>query len=199
MDMKNISDEEYLEWANQLFEEVDDCSICPFSAVNENDRIFDVVKPCYSHPDYYCPCHYSEKYIGLTNQEVVDIENEHFNKIHDGELKYQKYLKEKEEKKKKSIEKGKQTRSINYKINHEINRLRSLIRRREEAIASLSSLKDAFSIADAMFSGKYSTDFKSEKHPQVIQWEKDNERDKRVLEELIKEREKRNRERKKNK
>ena len=101
------------------------------------------------------------------------------------------------ERKDKAVAKAKkaeQTRNANYTLNKEITRLRKLIRDRESAIQSLSSLHNAFGFANALMEGR-NPDNISENHPQVVAWKQANIRDKQVLDGLLKERDRRNKER----
>ena len=102
--------------------------------------------------------------------------------------------KERKEKAAEQAKKREQTRSANYQINREITRLRKLIRDRESAIQSLSALHNAFGFANAMMEGR-NIDTVPIENEQVRIWKQANIRDKQVLEELLKERDRRNKER----
>ena len=102
--------------------------------------------------------------------------------------------KQRKEKATAKAKKAEQTRNANYTLNKEITRLRKLIRDRESAIQSLSALHSAFGFANAMMEGR-NIDTVPVENEQVRIWKQANIRDKQVLEELLKERDRRNRER----
>lgn len=178
---------------NALFGEVDDCSACPF--YRDNVKLFDTDYVCHNNPDAFLPCQYMEDYGDMTLLEVAE---EMDSRIRRAEAYWDRQYALERERKEKAQEKAKkaeQTRLANYSINKEITRLRKLIRDREYSISRLESLRSAFSITNAMFEGRpYNGDDYPES-PQVVVWKKQNEIDKKKLDELIKERNRRNKER----
>lgn len=182
-----------------LFGQIDECESCPFFYENEKSP-YQANYICSASPDVWHPCDNMDKFKDMTLYEVVDAVQDIQRKEEDY---WSKLYREKEIKRKKNqeiSEKRKQTRNRNYFINREIVNLRRIIKKREESINSLINLVNAHSLTNAMLGGK---DFKNIKEiedkdiPQVVLWKEANERDKVRLEELLKEREKRNKEFKK--
>lgn len=174
-----------------LFSEVDDCDICPFN-VNNADR-YGSEFSCNGSCDCSHPCEFMEDYEGMTIEEVVAKENE---RIYKAEAYAEKIWLAKQAKKEHNAEmarKRQQTRLENLCINKEITRLRRVIRKREEAIDSLYSLQNAVAFTNAMMEGREMK--KVEECEQIKAWRLANEGDKKKLAELLKERERRNRER----
>ena len=181
---------------NALFGEVDDCSACPF--YRDNVKLFDTDYVCHNNPDAFLPCQYMEDYGDMTLLEVAE---EMDAKLRRAEAYWDRQYQLEKQRKEKAAEQTKkreQTRSANYQINREITRLRKLIRDRESAIQSLSSLHSAFGFANAIMEGKDPNNISVE-NEQIRIWKQANIRDKEVLNLLIKERDKRNRERRKTK
>lgn len=179
-----------------LFKEVDDCDICPFCKGNEKE--YGSEFSCTGDPNQSHPCEWMDEYGDMTLQEVVDAVND---KVYAAEAYWEKQWlakKEKEKKKAELLKKREKTRAENYGLNKEISRLRSLIKRREDAISSLSSLHSAFGIANAIMEGKDPNSI-SDNHPQILAWKEANIRDTEKLNQLLKERELRNKERRKKK
>lgn len=179
---------------NALFGDVDDCSACPF--YRDNVKFFDCDYVCHNHPDYFLPCHYMEDYGDMTLAEVaeeMDAKQRRADAYWDRQYQLEK---ERKEKAAEQAKKREQTRSANYQINREITRLRKLIRDRESAIQSLSALHSAFGFANAIMEGRDPNNISVE-NEQIRIWKQANIRDKEVLNLLIKERDRRNKERKK--
>lgn len=179
-----------------LFGEVDDCSACPF--YRDNVKLFDTGYVCHNNPDAFLPCQYMEDYGDMTLLEVAE---EMDAKLRRAEAYWDRqYALEKERKEKAAAKakKAEQTRNANYSLNKEITRLRKLIRDRESAIQSLSALHSAFGFANAMMEGKTPNSI-SGNHPQILAWKEANIRDTEKLNQLLKERELRNKERRKKK
>ena len=177
---------------NALFGDVDDCSACPF--YRDNVKLFDSDYICHNNPDAFLPCQYMEDYGDMTLLEVAE---EMDSKLRRAEAYWDRQYALERERKEKATEKAKkaeQTRLANYSLNKEITRLRKVIRDREGAIQSLSSLHSAFRFANAMMEGKDPNSVSVE-NEQIKLWKQANIRDKIKLEELIKERNIRNRER----
>ena len=175
-----------------LFGEVDDCSACPF--YRDNVKLFDTDYVCHNNPDAFLPCQYMEDYGAMTLLEVAE---EMDAKLRRAEAYWDRqYQVEKQRKEKASMKakKAEQTRNANYSLNKEITRLRKLIRDRESAIQSLNALHSAFGFANAMMEGR-NIDTVPVENEQVRIWKQANIRDKQVLEELLNERDRRNRER----
>lgn len=192
-----INNNEDIDFDSMLFTDVDDCSICPFSRENENLSLSEYI--CNGHPDSYHPCEWMEKYEGMTCSEVVSsVESS----MHEAELYWERrYLAEKEKEEKKAIiaAQRNQSRLENYSLNKEIQRYRKAIKQREASIYRIVSYRSAFNFADTMMGqGKLKERAEIEKEiPQVAVWREEIERYKFKLDELIKERNKRNRERRK--
>lgn len=187
----------WMDFENMLFSEVDDCSICPFSRENEN--ISDSEYICNGHPDSYHPCEWMEKYEGMTCIEVVSsVENS----MHEAEVYWErKYMEEqaRAEKKSEIAAQRRKSRLENYSLNKEIQRYRKAIKQREDSIYRLVSYRSAFNFADTMMGQsklKEREEIENE-IPQIAVWREEIERYKLKLDELIKERNKRNRERRK--
>lgn len=179
---------------NALFGDIDDCDICPFCKGNE--RKFGSEYTCNGDPNHSHPCEWMDEYGDMTLQEVVDVIN---GKIYAAEAQAEKEWlakKAKEERQKELAKKREETRFANYSLNKEITRLRKVIRDREGAIQSLSSLHSAFGFANAMMEGR-DPNTVSVNHPQVEAWKQANVRDSQLLNELLKERDRRNKERRK--
>lgn len=179
-----------------LFKNIDDCDICPFN--RDNARKYGSEYSCNGDPNRSHPCEWMDEYGDMTFQEVVDVIN---GRIYAAEAQAEKEWlakKAKEEKNKELAKRREETRLANYTLNKEITRLRKLIRDREGAIQSLSSLHSAFGFANAMMEGRDPNTVPTN-HPQVETWKEANIRDKLKLEALLKERDKRNKERRKSK
>ena len=177
---------------NALFGDVDDCSACPF--YRDNVKLFDTDYVCHNNLDAFLPCQYMEDYGDMTLTEVAE---EMDAKLRRAEAYWDRQYQLEKERKEKAAEQAKkreQTRSANYQINREITRLRKLIRDRESAIQSLSSLHSAFGFANALMEGKDPNNISVE-NEQIRIWKQANIRDKEVLNLLIKERDRRNKER----
>ncbi len=175
-----------------LFRDLEDCDLCPFN--RDNEKKYRSEYFCSGDPNHSHPCEWMDDYGDMTLQEVTDAVNA---KIYAAEAYYEKQWlakKAKEDKNKELAKKREQTRSANYQINREITRLRKLIRDRENAIQSLSALHSAFGFANAMMEGRDPNTVPVE-NEQVCIWKQANIRDKQILEELLKERDRRNRER----
>ena len=186
-------EEEYKEWSEQLFENVDDCSICPFSAVEGNADIFNVSQPCYGHPDYYMPCQWMEKYKGMTNQEAVAFENKRYLKQRENAEKLRQKRELEEKKKQESIEKRKKTRRANSDINTEIAMLRKRVQKRTEYMNKLEWFFGSVNAVNNLFREEMNNVDVSDK---IRYYENQNKEDSLRIEELIKERNRRSRERK---
>ncbi len=175
-----------------LFSDIDDCCVCPFEM--DNARKFGSEYKCNGDPNRSPPCEWMDIYGNMTLQEVVDTIN---NRIYAAEAQAEKEWlakKAKEDKNKELAKKREQTRLANYSLNKEITRLRKVIRDRESAIQSLSSLHSAFGFANALMEGKDPNNI-SNNHPQVEVWKEANIRDNERLKLLLKEREQKNKER----
>lgn len=179
-----------------LFGEIDDCSLCPFYP--ENSDIYRSDIKCNGNPDYSLPCHKMDKYGEMSLHEVVETICLGVCKDRDreNELRYKEELKRKEK-----VEKQRKTRSENKDLNMKISQLRTRIKRRESSIESLVSLQGAFSFANAIM-----THAKEETReeiigrvPQIKIWMDANKKDEEYIEQLIKERDKRNKERRRKK
>lgn len=175
-----------------LFGEIDDCSLCPFYP--ENADIYRSDIKCNGNPDYSLPCHKMDKYGKMSLHEVVETIclGVWKDKDRENKLRYEEELKKKEK-----LEKQRLTRSINRDLNIEISRLRTRIKNRESSIESLISLQGAFSFANAMMAHTKEETREEiiERIPQIKVWQDANKKDREKLKELIKERDRRNKER----
>ena len=175
-----------------LFRDLEDCDLCPFN--RDNEKKYGSEYFCSGDPNHSHPCEWMEDYGDMTLQEVANAVNA---KIYAAEERYERERlakKAKEDKNKELAKKRQQTRSANYQINREITRLRKLIRDREGAIQSLSALHSAFGFANAMMEGRDPNTVPVE-NEQVRIWKEANIRDTQRLNELIKERDRKNKER----
>ena len=186
-----------LDFDTMLFTEVDDCSICPFFC--DNEKISHSEYICNGSPDSYHPCEDMDKYEGMTCTEVVYFVEE---SMHEAELYWERrYLEEKTHLEKKAAIAAQRNKSRleNYSLNKEIQRYRKAIKQRENSIYRLVSYRSAFNFAGTMIGQsklKERAEIENE-IPQIRVWREEIERYKIKLDELIKERNKRNRERRK--
>lgn len=180
-----------------LFGEIDQCEMCPFFFDNQGSYETDFV--CSGSPDYWHPCDNMKEYEKMTLSEVIDAVND---RQRAAEAYWMRISEEKDRKRKMKediAKKSKETRHENFFINSEIKKLRKNIKARENAIASLLSLVNAHAMTQSFMENRSinAKEYREDDIPQIVEWQRANERDRKELERLIEKRKQRNRERNK--
>ena len=175
-----------------LFVEIEECDDCPFAPdnVKESGSLF----VCDNwNPDTYHPCQWPEKWGNLTCEQVVDSENKRYKAWRDRVDAENERKREKELKKREINDKRERTKLENIGINRDIKRLRKRIRLREERISDMESYVESINFAERVVNHSETV----YTNPNIEVLKQLNIEESKQLEELIKERNRRNNERRK--
>ena len=184
----------------QLFSDVSECCECPFS-INNSEESGSYWK-CqgsneYSYVEGDWPCYDKELYKGKTLEDMVTESNARILAAQEHYYKKEADKKAKKEKQDSITESKRRTRSDNYEINKAISTLRSRIKQMEEAIDSTRRICGAVNFANNMTDRVNGKKCLVDEPSQIKVWEQQVITDKRKLNDLVKEREDRNKERRK--
>lgn len=179
---------------NMLFSKIEDCSECPFSV--DNAEKFNSYWVCNGSPDIARPCEFMEEYENMTLKEVVQKENARILAAQARYYKEQDKQRVIKEKRDNITKKKAKTRSENWEINHEISKLRQKIKKMEDAIDSINGICEAVVFANEIMNCKEKGK-KPIEPEQVKIWRQEIIKDKNRLQELILERDRKNKERRK--